>query len=62
MPSSESAFLEGVAENSIALSSALEQLDVEVDSDSVMTSRPQALVLEKLAGRAELEEDLPDGL
>ena len=62
VPSSESAFLEGVAENSIALSSALEQLDVEADSDSVMTSRPQALVLEKLAGRAELEDDLPDGL
>jgi len=62
VPSSESGFLEGVAENSIALSSALERLDDSDESDSVLTTRPQALVLEKLAGRAELEEELPDGL
>ncbi|HEY3055535.1 MAG TPA: ribonuclease H-like domain-containing protein [Thermoanaerobaculia bacterium] len=63
VPSSESAFLEGVAQSSLALSSALEKVEITVaDEEGVMTAKQQALVLEKLVTPASEEEELQGGL
>jgi hypothetical protein len=59
IPTSESAFMESVAQTSVQLAAALERIQV---AGEVMTARQQALVLEKLAGAPEREEEVPDGL
>lgn len=56
--SSEEGFLEGVAQSSLALSTALEQIEIADGDDEMMTAKQQALVLEKLVGPAEPEEEL----
>jgi hypothetical protein len=60
IPTSESAFLESVAQTSLELTASLERIEVAAgESDGVMTTRQQALVLEKLVAQPEREEDLP---
>lgn len=58
VPSSESAFMEGVAENSVALSSSLETMEVAVMPEGVMSAKQQALILEKLVGQTDREDEL----
>jgi len=61
IPMSEAGFMEAVAETSIALSSSLEQLEI-IDSESeVVSTRHQALILEKLAPADEPEDEIPNG-
>jgi hypothetical protein len=63
MPPSEMGFLEGVAQSSMALSTSLEKLDIVVaDDQAIVTSRQQALVLEKLITPSVEEEDVQGGL
>jgi 3'-5' exonuclease len=63
IPTSESAFIESVAQTSLELTAALERIEISApDADGIMTAKQQALVLEKLLGPAEPEEDMPDGL
>jgi len=63
LPTSESGFMESVAQTSLELTAALERIEMSApNADGVMTAKQQALVLEKLVGPAEREEDLPDGL
>ena len=59
MPSSESAFIEGIAASSAVLAASLEE--EEPVSDDVMSGKQQALVLEKLAGSRDTEEEIPKG-
>src|SRR5687767_5325380 len=59
MPSSESAFIEGIAENSAVLAASLEE--AELVTEDVMSGKQQALVLEKLAGSRDTEEEIPKG-
>ena len=59
MPSSESAFIEGIAASSAVLTASLEE--EEPVSDDVMSGKQQALVLEKLAGSRDTEEEIPKG-
>jgi DNA polymerase elongation subunit (family B) len=57
-------FMEGVAQSSLALSSALETIEVAASPDqAVLTAKQQAMVLEKLVTPAEeQEEELQGGL
>jgi DNA polymerase elongation subunit (family B) len=59
MPTSESAFIAGIAENSAVLAASLEE--TEVVTEDVMSGKQQALVLEKLAGSRDTEEEIPKG-
>jgi DNA polymerase elongation subunit (family B) len=58
VPSSEGAFIESLNANSVELSASLERSEVNV-SESVVTTRHQAIVLEKLMGESEAEDDFP---
>jgi hypothetical protein len=63
VPSSESAFLEGVAQSSLALTSALEKIEIATAEEAgVMSAKQQALVLEKLVTPSSDEEELQGGL
>jgi DNA polymerase elongation subunit (family B) len=56
-------FLEGVAQSSIALASALEKIEIASDNgEQFVTAKQQALVLEKLVTPAAEEEEFSDGL
>jgi predicted PolB exonuclease-like 3'-5' exonuclease len=59
MPSSESGFIQGIAESSVALAASLEE--AELVTENVMSGKQQALVLEKLAGSPDTEEEIPKG-
>jgi 3'-5' exonuclease len=59
MPTSESAFLEGIAESSAVLAASL--AEAELVTEDVMSGKQQALVLEKLAGSRDTEEEIPKG-
>ncbi|HUP50098.1 MAG TPA: ribonuclease H-like domain-containing protein [Thermoanaerobaculia bacterium] len=62
IPTSEAAFIEGVTESSVALSESLERGEEsgEEPGEGVITAKQQALVLEKLAGPRDKDEELPD--
>jgi predicted PolB exonuclease-like 3'-5' exonuclease len=62
LPSSESSFMEAVAQSSIALTSSLDLPD-DLPAEVVMTGRHQAVVLDKLIhiGESE-EEEIPTGM
>jgi hypothetical protein len=62
VPTSESAFIEGVTESSVALSASLEQIELGAATavEGVMSAKQQALVLEKLAGVRVPEDDFED--
>ena len=62
MPMSEAGFIEAVAQTSIALSSSLEQLEIAATEDGVVSTRHQAIILEKLAPADEPEDEIPNGL
>jgi 3'-5' exonuclease len=62
VPSAETTFLEGVAQSSIVLTSALENVEIAGGDAEVMTAKQQALVLEKLVTPSEQEEDLQGDL
>lgn len=55
VPSSESAFMEGVTQSSIDLAASLERIEI---AETVIPVRQQAVVLEKLAGAPPPEDDL----
>src|SRR5687767_12251596 len=57
VPSSENAFIEGVNHSSMLLSASLD--DPPSSDEVMMTEKQQAIVLEKLAGTVEPEEQLP---
>jgi len=61
VPSSEGAFIESLNANSVELSASLERSDVDV-SKSVVSTRHQAIVLEKLMGESEADDDFPPGI
>src|ERR1700682_3569978 len=58
VPTSEAAFIESVTQTSLALTSALEQVDL-AGTDGVVTGQHQAAVLEKLVQTADGEDELP---
>jgi DNA polymerase elongation subunit (family B) len=59
VPSSESAFVEGVMQSSLALASSLERFDVAAPpAEGVMTQKHQAMVLEKLVNRGDDDETI----
>ena len=58
VPSSENAFIESVNESSLMLSAALDD-DPPSSDEIMMTESQQAIVLEKLVGAPEPEEQLP---
>src|SRR5688500_1763475 len=62
VPTSESAFIEGVTESSVALSASLEQIELGAATavEGVMSARQQALVLEKLAGIRDPDDEFED--
>ncbi|HEU4520540.1 MAG TPA: ribonuclease H-like domain-containing protein [Thermoanaerobaculia bacterium] len=62
VPTAETAFMEGVTESSMALSASLEKIAISVteEGSGVMTARQQAMVLEKLAGGSDAEDELPE--
>lgn len=62
VPSSEASFMESVEKTSMTLTSSLEQLDDAADeqSDLVAAKKP-AVILEKLAGADEPEDEIPTG-
>jgi len=62
MPMSEAGFIEAVAQTSIVLSSSLEQLEIAATEDGVVSTRHQAIILEKLAPADEPEDEIPNGL
>jgi DNA polymerase III epsilon subunit-like protein len=63
VPSSESSFMESVTQTSITLTNALEDLELGGGiSDPVVTSKHQAMILEKLAHSGEAEEEIPAGI
>jgi len=62
VPMSEAGFIEAVAQTSIALSSSLEQLEIAATEDGVVSTRHQAIILEKLAPADEPEDEIPNGL
>ena len=60
LPMSESAFLESVAQTSLELTASLDRIEITTaQSEGVLTAKQQALVLEKLVGQPEREEELP---
>ncbi len=62
--SSEVTFLEGVAQSSLALTTALAELEIATSDDDshVLTAKQQALVLEKLCAEPVEEEEIGNGL
>jgi hypothetical protein len=60
--SSESAFMESIAQTSLTLVPALEQLDGEATEPAEPIAKHQAVVLEKLAQPEEPEEEIPTGI
>lgn len=56
VPSSESSFMESVTQTSLTLTSALDALNDEPEAE-IVTAKHQAVILEKLAHQAEIEED-----
>jgi len=63
LPTSESSFMESVTQTSLTLTSALEALETAAVATPVgVTSRHQAVVLDKLIQTAEPEEEIPSGL
>ncbi len=63
MMPSEDSFMDGVTQSSLALSSALEHdFGSEDAPPEAVTSRHQAIVLEKLVQSGETEEEIPTGL
>ena len=61
IPTSESSFMESVTQTSLALSNALEEVDV-LREDDAMTVKHQAVILEKLAALAPQEDEIPPGI
>jgi DNA polymerase III epsilon subunit-like protein len=62
LPPAEPTFMESVTQTSLALTSALEETEVTRE-DEVVTSKHQAIILEKLVQTAEAPEDeIPSGL
>lgn len=59
LPSSEATFIESVTETSLAL---LPALDTPPDDPAAVSAITRAIVLEKLAQKAEAEEDIPTGV
>jgi 3'-5' exonuclease len=59
-PTSEASFIESVTQTSLALTSALEQVDI-ADTDGVATGKHQAAVFEKLVQTPDGEEEIPVG-
>jgi predicted PolB exonuclease-like 3'-5' exonuclease len=63
VPSSESSFMESVTQTSIALTNALEQLEIAAPrTDLQMAPKHQAAILEKLAPSGYAEEEIPAGI
>jgi DNA polymerase elongation subunit (family B) len=58
IPSSESAFVEGVMQSSLALSSSLDRFELAPAPVEAVTPKHQAMVLEKLVNRPEEEETI----
>lgn len=62
VPSSESAFIDGVTQSSVELSASLERIEIagEASGDGVMTAKQQAMVLEKLVAARDTDEDITE--
>ena len=60
VPSSESAFMDGVTQSSVALSAALERIEIgsETPTEGVITAKQQAMVLEKLVAARDTDDDI----
>ena len=58
VPTSEASFIESVTQTSLALTSALEQVD-GAGTDGVVSGKHQAAVLEKLVQTADGEDEIP---
>jgi predicted PolB exonuclease-like 3'-5' exonuclease len=56
VPTSEDSFVEGVMQNSLTLASSL---DLVEESDTLSATKHQAIVLEKLVGPGEAEDEIP---
>jgi DNA polymerase III epsilon subunit-like protein len=61
VPTSEATFMESVTQTSLALSSALEQIEIARPEEPV-TAKHQAMVFEKLVDARQPEDEIPSGL
>ena len=57
VPSSETAFIEGVTESSVALSASLDKVESTDSDDAMITTKQQAMVLEKLMVTKDVDEE-----
>ena len=62
VPSSESAFMEGVTQSSMDLAASLERIEIGSESitEGVMSAKQQALVLEKLVGPRGADDEIAE--
>jgi hypothetical protein len=58
VPSSEKSFVEGVVQSSLALANSLERVELAESETETITSKHQAVVLEKLVGRPDDDDTL----